>query len=58
MDEHRKTHSIGYIILEDLDKLGRTPEHTRIFREYMADESIKQYIDYYESDAEESKLSL
>lgn len=31
-------------------------ETTRVFREYMVKESIQQYRDYYESDAEEQSF--
>ena len=31
----------------------RAVEDTRVFREYMVQESLAQYRDYYESDSEE-----
>lgn len=51
-----KESSIPQYMLDPSKTNFRAQEDTRIMREYMINESLQQYTDYYESDAEEQSF--
>lgn len=51
-----KDASVAQFMLDPASFKPRAVEETRVFREYMVQESLAQYRDYYESDAEESSF--
>lgn len=48
-----KDSSVAQFMLDPASFRASAVEDTRVFREYMVQESIQQYRDYYESDGEE-----
>lgn len=48
--------SLGQLMSDPTKFKADVSEDTRIFREYMAKESVQQYKDYYESDKEEQSF--
>ena len=51
-----KDSSVAQFMLDPAGWKPRAIEDTRVFRDYMVQESIAQYRDYYESDAEEQQF--
>lgn len=49
-----KDNSVGQFMLDPAKYSPTAAETTRVFREYMVQEAVQQYRDYYESDAEEN----
>ncbi len=51
-----KESSVAQFMLDPASWKPKAIEETRVFREYMVQESLTQYKDYYESDAEEQQF--
>lgn len=51
-----KDNSVAQFMLDPSKYRATGVEETRLFREYMIKESIQQYRDYYETDAEEQSF--
>jgi hypothetical protein len=51
-----KEASVAQFMLDPASWKPKAVDETRVFRDYMVQESLTQYKDYYESDAEEQSF--
>jgi hypothetical protein len=51
-----KESSVAQFMLDPASLKNKAEQDTRVFREYMVKESLQQYRDYYETDAEEQSF--